>query len=123
MNKLLIILTGFFATGTFTFAQEETRKVRPQPQSYEQRVERGFGQLFEPLWAGDRPAWFKREEAENRTQRIEIVIEHKGMGRQFRGRESMRQCCPFCEKHKEMVEKKPFNKKEPRRNRQRGFRH
>jgi hypothetical protein len=121
MKKLSIILLGLLASGTFLFAQEENKveKVRPYPMSYEQRVERGFGQVFEPLWAGDRPAWIRREESNRQTQRVEITVTHRGpMNRgEFRqGRGPMgprgpmmhqrgmqfrkeMQLCPQCQNH------------------------
>jgi hypothetical protein len=66
MKKLSLLLVSLLAFGTITFAQEENKieKIRPYPQSYEQRVERGFGQPKEVEYAGQKPEWMQ-----NRAQR------------------------------------------------------
>jgi len=137
MKKFSIILVGLLTTGTFQFAQEETKaeKIRPSPMSYEQRVERGFGQLFEPLWAGDRPGWLRREESDRQTQKVEITIIHRGpMNRgEFRqglqrskGPMMNRRGMRLCQQCQEQIQPKCFyNDDRPRRqqNRQQNRQH
>ena len=137
MNRFSVILIGLLAFGTTTFAQEETKveKVRPQQQSYEQRVERGFGQRQEPRWAGDRPGWMRQFEQpargpmgpQFRSGQFGPRGPMMGQGRQFRGgfrgEVTIQRGCLLCEKHKEMVSKKHFAKKDHRgeRSGKRGF--
>jgi hypothetical protein len=134
--KTPIIFAILMALTTSAFAQNasDQRPLRQGPISYEQRVSRGFGQLEEPRWAGDRPAWMRRGEQAQRgpmgpqfragqggprgpmmgqgrqlrdgqgAQRGHMM----GQGRQFRGQATLqRGCprvCPLCEKHKMMMQ-------------------
>jgi len=117
MKKLSLLLVGLLAFGTITFAQEENKveKIRPYPQSYEQRVERGFGQRHGPRWAGDKPEWMQ-----NRGPAMMRNQEQRGRGPmvmnrgEFRGgprgpmmhrRGQGMQVCDQCQRH---MQKKHF---------------
>ena len=78
--KLLIVLV-LLTLATGTFAQDS------KPLTYEQRVERGFGQHRDPRFAGDKPVWLKREQR----------IYSDG---------AVRRACPLCRKHEKMMIKK-----------------
>jgi hypothetical protein len=90
MKKLSIILLGLLASGTFLFAQEENKveKVRPYPMSYEQRVERGFGQMRGPMNCGE----FRQGRGPMGPRGP--MMHQRGM--QFR---KEMQLCPQCQKH------------------------
>ena len=78
--KLLIIL-ALLTLATGTFAQDG------KPLTYEQRVERGFGQHRDPRFAGDKPEWMSREQK----------IYSDG---------AVQRGCPLCRKHEKMMIKK-----------------
>ena len=78
MKILTSILSIMCLTSIFAVAQEvtapEQRSIRQGPVPYMERVERGFGQLREPRWAGDRPDWMAQRGNMNHPQRIQIII-------------------------------------------------
>ena len=78
MKFIISTLTVMFLLSIASVAQEtnvpEQRGIRQGPVPYMERVGRGFGQLREPRWAGDRPDWMVQRENVNNHQRIIIII-------------------------------------------------
>lgn len=125
MKFLPILVATLLLMGTSVAQDTNNQPVRPERMPYMERLERGFGQMREPRFAGDRPEWMKKEEADKRVQKLEITIEHRGprgpmMNRGgFRGGPrgpmmNQEKSCPLCEKHQKKVDNKKHGKKQYR---------
>jgi len=115
MKFLPILIATLLLMGTSVAQDTNNQPVRPDRLPYMERLERGFGQIREPRFAGDRPEWLKKEESDKRVQRLEITVEHRGpRGPMMSGRGgkmmNQEKSCPLCEKHQKKIEKKMTKK-------------